>query len=364
MTTLVDRDRLGALLFYGVLVILAWLVFRVFRPFLVPLAWAVVLVVVFYPWHERLEARVGAGRAAALSTLGVALVLILPTLLVMTAFVHEGLEAVRRVQDALAHGDLPWVQRAWAWVQQRAVGQPVSDLRTIAREGAERVAGFLALQAGAVLRNVALFLFHLFVVVFAMFYLFRDAGEIVAGMRRLLPFEAGHRERLIAQARDLIFASVTSSLIVAALQGFLGGLVFALLGLGAPVFWGVVMAFFALLPLVGAWVVWLPAAGWLMLNGQVGRGVILVGLGAGVIGLVDNVLRPMLIGGRTRLSGLLVFISVLGGIGLFGVLGVVLGPIVVATAASVFDVYAHPGGAAAETHPGETIRRGKSAVLE
>ena len=362
-----NRERLAKPIFYGVLVLLAYLVFRVFQPFLVPLGWAAVLVVFCYPWHARLEQRWGPNRAAATSTVGVTLILIVPALLLMTAFVREGIDAAGAIQQAFVEGRLPWLQRAWDWVQQHAPGGAVrgSDLASLAREAAERVAAFLASQLGAVLRNVAVFLFDLLVMVFAMFYLFRDADEIIEAVRRVLPFEEEHREHLIAQARDLIFASVTSSLIVAAVQGLLGGLLFALLGLGAPVFWGVVMAFFSLLPLVGAWVVWVPAAIWLMLNDHMVGGIILVAAGAGVVGTVDNVLRPMLIGGRTRLSGLVIFISVLGGISVFGMLGVILGPIVVATAASILETYTHRRAAApAATGDSETVTHGKAAVLE
>lgn len=360
-----NREGLSTIFFYAVLALLAYLVFRVFQPFLVPLGWAGVLVVVLYPWHVRLEQRWGPNRAAAFSTLGVTLILIVPTILLMTAFVNEGLDAARRVQSALSQGEIPWVQRAWAWLQQRIPGGSSMDPATLAREAAGRVAAFLASRLGAVLRNVAVFVFDLFVMLFATFYFFRDAGEIVRGMRRLLPFEEGHRERMLGQARDLIYASVTSSLIVAAVQGFLGGAMFAVLGLGSPVFWGVVMAFFSLLPLVGAWVVWVPAAVWLMVAGEMVRGILLIAVGAGVVGTVDNFLRPMLIGGRTQLSGLLIFISVLGGISVFGMLGMVLGPIVVATAASVLEVYTHrPAESPGEEELSETIRRGKAAVLE
>jgi predicted PurR-regulated permease PerM len=364
MNMLPGRERLAAALFYAVLVSLAYLVYRVFEPFLVPLGWAVVLVVVFYPWHARLEQRWGAMRAATFSTTAVTVILIVPTLLLMMAFVREGIDAARGIQQAFVEGRLPWIPRAWEWIQQRLPGEVAGvDPVSLGREAAERVATFLASQVGAVLRNVVVFLFNLFVIVFAMFYLFRDASAIVRDMRQVLPFEEGHREQLITQSRDLIFASVTSSLIVAVVQGFLGAVAFAALGLASPIFWGVVMAFFSLLPLVGAWVVWVPAALWLMVNGQMARGIILVVLGAILIGTVDNFLRPYLISGRARLSGLLVFISVLGGIGVFGMLGVILGPIVVATGASILDVYTKrpkPG----EGEPGELLLRGRNAVLE
>lgn len=332
-------ERFGNLLFYGFLALLAYLVLRILWPFLTPLGWAGVLVVVFYPLHERLEGRLGKTRASLASTAAVTLILIVPTLALMAAFVHQGVEAARAFQSAAASGQLGWLNRGWVWAQEHLPGVSPTNLETLARQGAEWVAGELAGKLGAVLRNVAIFLFDLVVTIFALFYLFRDGDSMVAGLRRVLPFDEPYREQMIRQARELIFASVTSSLVVAAVHGILGGIAFALVGIGAAVFWGVVMAFFALLPLVGAWLIWVPAALWLIARGQIGRGVALVVICAVAVAAIDNVLRPMLISGRAQLSGLVVFISVLGGIEVFGMLGVVLGPIVVATAAGILDVY-------------------------
>jgi predicted PurR-regulated permease PerM len=362
MAQATQRERVGTVMFYAVLLLLGYLVYRVFGPFLVPLGWAGVLVVIFYPLHARLEKCWGATCAAAASTLGVTLILIVPGILLTTAFVKESVDAARGLQQGIAEGEFPWIHRAWEWVQQQAPPGETTDLPTLARQTAERMAGTLAAQAGAVLKNVAIFLFDLVVVIFAMFYLFRDASRIVDAIRRVLPFDPGPRERMLAQARDLIFASVTSGLIVAVVQGTLGGIAFAVVGLGAPVFWGVVVGFFSLLPVVGAWVVWAPAAVWLLLTGELTRGIILAVIGAGLVGTVDNFLRPALISGRSQLNGLLIFISLIGGIGVFGMLGVVLGPIVVATAASVLETYTH----AELTVPPkpETVGRGSPPVLE
>ena len=143
---------------------------------------------------------------------------------------------------------------------------------------------------------------------------------------------------MMDQTRDLIYASVVAGMVVAIIQGILGGITFAALGLGAPVFWGVVMTLFCLLPL-GAWVVWLPAAIWLMASGDLTRGLILVGIGAGIVGSVDNVLRPMMLAGRASMNGLLVLIALLGGFATFGFIGIVLGPIILAAAAALLETY-------------------------
>ena len=339
-----ESERLTTVLFYGLVLLLAYLVFRVFEPFLVPLGWAIVLVVVFYPLHARLEKSWGRTRAAAASTAGATLILIVPALLVMTLFVRQGIEAARGIQHGVTEGRLPWISQAWKWLNQQAGASPGpagdhADLPTLVRQAAERVAEYLAGQVGPALRYTIVFFFNLFVTLFALFYLFRDAGGIVAGMRRALPFEEAHRDKVIHEARELIFASVTTSLIIAVVQGLLGGAAFAIVGLGAPVFWGVMMGFFSLLPVVGAWPVWLPAAIWLVSTGRWGRAIVVVAICAVFGGIVDSFLRPVLLAGRARLSGLLVFISVLGGISVFGMLGIVLGPIVVATAAGILDVY-------------------------
>jgi predicted PurR-regulated permease PerM len=155
----------------------------------------------------------------------------------------------------------------------------------------------------------------------------------------VLPFDASFREGRIRETAELIRASISSGVIVALVQGAIGGLTFAILGLGAPVFWGVIMAFFSLLPL-GAWIVWTPVAIWLLVTGETGRGIALAIIGAGGISLIDNFLRPILLSGRTQMNGLLVFISLLGGIAAFGLLGLVLGPVIMATAISFVDAYA------------------------
>jgi predicted PurR-regulated permease PerM len=126
---------------------------------------------------------------------------------------------------------------------------------------------------------------------------------------------------------------------VAITQGTVGGIAFAVLGIGAPIFWAWTMVFFALLPL-GAGVIWLPVGVWLLLTGQVGRGIALIAIGFGIIGLIDNFLRPALLSGRTEMNGLMVFISLLGGIAAFGLLGIVLGPVIMAVTMGFINAYA------------------------
>jgi predicted PurR-regulated permease PerM len=202
------------------------------------------------------------------------------------------------------------------------------------------------------------FLFHLSVSILAMYYLFRDGDSIVKRLRELLPFEDAHRARMIRESRDLIFASVISTLVAAGVHAVIGGLAFALTGVQAPLFWGVMMGFFSFVPVVGSSLIWVPAAIGLIAGGHVGRGILLVLICGLLVALVDNVVRPWLISGRAEMGGLVVFISVLGGISVFGLLGVVLGPIVVATAASMLDLYMPSAPAGNTTSKADGRKRG------
>ena len=335
-------ERLGAALFYGFIAVLAYLVFQIIFPFLTPLVWAGVLVVVFFSFHRKFERRWGKIRAAAASTAAVTLILVVPTIFVSGAFVRQGLEMAHTMQHDLAAGRFERANRMWMSFQARFSNEAPTDLNTIARNHAEEFARYLASELGVVLQHVARLGFHLVVMILAMFYLFRDGDEVMERIRRVLPFDVEHRERMISEAHELIFASVLSSLATAAVRGLVGGTMFAIVGIHAPLFWGVVMALCSILPVVGSSIIWGPAAIWLFAQGYATRAIILIAVCAGVVAIVENVLRPWLISGRAQLSGLVIFISVLGGIMVFGILGVVLGPIIIATAASVLDIYTHP----------------------
>jgi predicted PurR-regulated permease PerM len=213
----------------------------------------------------------------------------------------------------------------------------------------QQVAGALASTSGAVLGGVALVLIDLIVTLFALFFFLRDAPTILRLVRAVMPFGETHRDRVLNEVGDLIFASVVAGLVVASIQGALGGIAFWLIGIRAPVVWGTIMAFFALIPVAGAWVIWLPVALWLLATGDVTKGLVLMGLGAGVIGTVDNILRPIMLSGRSSMNGLVTFIALLGGVAAFGFIGLVFGPVVVAVAMALFDptVRTGDGGAGA-----------------
>ena len=334
------RERSATLLFYGCVLLLGYLLYQLFEPFIRPLAWAAIFAAFFHSRHKRFEARFGRSAGASLSTAAVALIIVVPFVLLTMAFIQEATETLTSA-DLMGTSSKGFdrVQRAWSWMQRQRFGRDIPNLEEALKQASAQIAQAVAEGAGILLRNLVVLIVNVIIMLFALFFFFRDGDAIMARLRRVLPFDASFREGRIRETAELIRASISSGVIVALVQGAVGGLTFAVLGLGAPVFWGVIMAFFSLLPL-GAWIVWMPVSIWLLLTGEIGRGITLMIVGAAGISMIDNFLRPILLSGRTQMNGLLVFISLLGGIAAFGLIGLVLGPVIMATAISFVDAYA------------------------
>jgi len=333
------RERSTALVFYGFILLLAYLVYLVCRPFLRPLIWGAIIAAYFYPQYRGLQARFGRNRAATISTIFVGLLIVIPFVLIVIAFVQQANETFGTIDLSSSSAGMAKLEKAWIWAQNHDLGVSLGTFEEAKRKATMWLTGVVTQAFGDLVKNVMAMVANLAISLFAIFFFFRDGEIIMNRVRRVLPFEASFSDKQIAKTSDLIRASITATFVVAIIQGSLGGITFALLGLGAPIFWSVMMTFFALLPL-GAGVIWVPFAGWLLLTGHIGRGIALLAIGAGVIGLVDNFLRPIILSGRTQMNGLLVFISLLGGIAAFGLLGLVLGPVIMAAAVSWMNAYA------------------------
>ncbi|MGH9863171.1 MAG: AI-2E family transporter [Candidatus Acidiferrales bacterium] len=350
------------ILYLGLVGLFAYFIFKVFAPFLVPLTWAGLLVIMFYPVHRRVQGRIRQpNRAALVTTLLLTAVIIAPGLMVLGAFTTQAFELAHWVGAEWRQGRVP-LHEVWEQVPRERIVARLAQYNITERqvnefvtEQLQNLGNFMARQAGLLLRDFFYLLFDLFVMLFAAFYFFRDGPPLLERLRRALPLEEGTREGLFYIAYSVLYASVMSGLLVAAAQGTLGGLLFWLLGIDAAVLWGMVMGFLSLLPLFGAWLVWVPAVLYLLVKAHYVRAFILLVAGALIVSGIDNVLRPLLLSGRTQMNGLLVFISILGGVAAFGFLGILLGPILVAMAVVLFEVYTTrqpvPGKRAASDAP-------------
>ena len=337
-------SQLTTVLSYGAILLLGYFVFLIVEPFLVPLAWSAVLAIFFYPLHEKVLRKMKPTAAAMTSTLGVTLLLIVPALLVLSLTAREALVATAQIQSQMAvHGQGPnegLVMHVEEWIRMR-LPQSLQgiDMSDPVEQAAERTASFLGARFTGLLKNLVSFFVDLFIMIFALFFMFRDGEEIVHGAKHLLPFDDDIQTDMLEESKELIFASVAVGLLVAVIQGVLGGISFAITGISSPIFWGALIGFFSLVPVVGSALLWVPAALWLGFNGHWGRALLVVVICGGVSTIADNIVRPMLLRNRTRLNELLLFIGVLGGLEAFGLLGLVAGPTIVAAAMGVFRVY-------------------------
>ena len=347
---MLENERLSRLLFYGYVLLLTYLVFLVLQPFLMPLAWAGVLALCFWPLFNRLQPRLGTTGAALLVTGIASLLLLAPVVWVIWSLVEQLTGATAALQVALHRiENMERLQQFWALAQAHAPLPSLAQIESQATAQLAQASANLTGQTAGILQNAAVFAMKTTIVFLALFFFLLDGHRMHTLLRRLLPFSPMQQERLMTQTRDLIAAGIRATLLIALLQGTTGGILFACLGIDSPVFWGLLMIFCALIPVVGSSLIWIPAAIVLLAGGHWIRGAILLLGGVVIISMIDTILRPLLLRGKTRTNGLLTLLSVLGGVATFGFLGLILGPVVLAAMQSLTALLPEPDAAPAET---------------
>lgn len=366
-----DKSQSRMLRWIGLLaatVAALYLCWKMLQPFIEVVLWAVVLVIVFFPIHRRIQARVGSpGWSAMLSCLLVIFVILVPLTLLTFAVVNELSDFAQMLQPksdgtggaanaaaGLLDPNHPYLGPAVQWLGQYVDLGKLGSQEFIA-ERLKGVSGAIASRTLGFVGGAVGFIVEVFFVIFTMYYLFRDGERMRAAAYDVMPLSDEKAREILDRTGEVIEASVYGVLIIAVVQGVLGGLAFWVLGLPSPLLWGVVMIFLSMIPMLGAFIVWVPAAIYLALTGDWGKAIILAVWGALVIGSVDNFLRPKLVGERTRLHELLVFFSVLGGLQVFGVLGIVLGPVIVAITIALLDVLRQADGQTREPPEHDTL---------
>ena len=312
------------------------------RPFIGVLAWAVVLVIVFYPVHDRLASRLKRrSLSALLSCFLVVLIAVIPLTLITLALAEELSKVLPNLPSqfsTLLNPQASVVGRVADWIQRR-FGVDTLRSQQFMVEQLQHASQYMLSISFSLVGNIVTGIVKAFFVVFTMYYLFRDGDKIVSNLPAAMPLRREQSEAIIARTQEVVSASVYGVVSIAALQGFLGGLAFWILGIPSPLLWAVLMAFVCMIPMLGSFLVWGPIAIYLAVKGYYGRAIGLAIWGALVISLVDNFLRPKLIKNQTRLHELFVFFSVLGGISVFGLLGIVLGPVVLAITLGLLQTF-------------------------
>jgi predicted PurR-regulated permease PerM len=312
----------------------AWLLI----PYYTAVLWAVILAVIFYPVQQYLV-RLLRGRrnlAAFLSVLMCICLVIIPVLIIFSSLVQEGNSLYQRLSSrefdlnsyitsilsVLPDSLEDWLKR----FELGSFAEWRSRISATILQGSQLFAGRLVSFG----QNTLQFFIGFGIMLYLLFFLFRDGADLGRRIRQAIPLSDDYTRQFLEKFTAVIRATVKGNIIIAIIQGAIGGIAFWLLGIEAALLWGVMMTFFSMLPAVGAALVWVPAAVWFFVSGDWGKGVILVLIGTLVIGLVDNLLRPPLVGKGTRMPDYVVLISTVGGISLVGINGFVIGPLIAA----------------------------------
>ncbi|MDJ0513554.1 MAG: AI-2E family transporter [Methyloceanibacter sp.] len=338
------QDKTFVLLLVLVSLAFAWILL----PFYSAVLWAVILALVFAPVQRWFNGQLPGKRntAAFLTLLCIVGIVLIPVALTGASIVSEA----TTIYTNLESGDLDlgaFLQRflnalpSWATDFLARFGvTDVADIQSriisLLAEGSQ----FFATQAVLVGQGTANVLLSVSIMLYLLYFFLRDGGKLAQKIIQAVPLADDYKGALFQKIAVVVRAMVKGTILVAIVQGLLGGLIFWALGIHAPVLWGVVMAFLSLLPAVGASIVWFPVAVYLIATGDIGKGLVLMAFGAGVIGLVDNLMRPYLVGKDTALPDYVVLISTLGGIALLGLNGLVVGPLIAALFIAVWDIAA------------------------
>ncbi len=339
------REKLEQRSFLFMLLLVSLLFGLLLKPFWGAIFWACAIGVIFNPLQDRILRLIGPkpNRAALLTLLLCMFIVVLPVLLIATSFIQEGLALYQRIDKGEINpaGWLEQMRDAFPLIPEllERLGIDIDSIRQKLSEGAVATSKVLAEKAIGAGQSTFAFVMNVALMLYLSFFLLRDGHQLIEQLVKALPLGDARERRLFSKFSEVTRATVKGNILVAMVQGALGGFIFWALAIPGPLLWGVVMAFLSLIPAVGAGLVWLPVALYLYATGNWIAGSVLVGFGALVIGLADNVLRPLLVGRDTKLPDYLVLFSTLGGLSLMGINGFVIGPLVAALFLVFWDIF-------------------------
>jgi len=328
----------------AIILILFYLFYQVISPFLSTLAWSMVLSITFYPLYKLFLNLVKRPWAASLITLLIILIIMLgPFSYVVGSLVRETTDVYSTLEkkgfESLTNIDnYPAVSAFFNKFSSYKIFERI-DLQQSAVETLKSLGKTIAEHTKNLFKNAVLMIVSFIIMCITTFYFLKDGSTLATFIKKLLPFSEAQKDRLEQRVKQMVIAAIYGGLAVGVAQGILGGIAFFLFGLPSPVFWGTAMAILSLVPLFGCTIIWLPTGIYLILIGSVGKGIGFLVYCLLLITSIDNVIKPLVIGGRTKLHTLLVFFSVLGGINFLGFLGFILGPLITALCLSLLEIY-------------------------
>lgn len=329
-------DKLESRFFIGLLLVVSALFIWIITPFFAAVFWALAIAIVFYPLHLKLCRKWPSrpNMAAALTLLVCSVIVVIPVIFTVTSVINQAVAIYEKVEDEdidLQEQLDRLTERVPAvreWVEEQDID--LDSMRENLSESVTSGGKFLAQGTWTLGQSLFGLVIQTGIMLYVGFFFLRDGGKIIAGLNKALPLENDSKRLLFKKFAEVTRATIKGNLVIAIIQGGLGGLIFWFFDIPAALIWGVIMAILSLIPAIGSGLVWAPVAVYMILAGDIWQGITMIIYGVGVIGLVDNFLRPILVGRDTRMPDYIVLTSTLGGLVLFGAHGFVIGPIIAA----------------------------------
>jgi predicted PurR-regulated permease PerM len=332
-----SRDHVQTLVLMLATVLGVYLCYKLAIPFLAVLVWALTLAVMFSPLQRWLESKLKYPNFAALiSILLIGLIVIVPTVLIGEQLLTQVVKGTQLIETKINSGE--WRRVLETQPQLAPIAAKIEQYINFP-DNIKALNAKLGDAAGAIVKGSIFQLIGLILVFYMLFFFLRDRYWALQSIASLSPLSQAEMDKLFKRVGDTIHATVYGTFAIAAVQGTLGGLMFWWLDLPAPFLWGLVMSFLAIVPMLGASIVWAPAALFLALEGNWGSALMLALWGMLVVGTIDNLLRPVFVGNRLKLHTILVFMSVIGGLLQFGPAGLILGPVTLAVTIALLEIW-------------------------
>jgi predicted PurR-regulated permease PerM len=339
-----DYSRIAVLL---LLAVVLYYVFRILEPFLSALAWAAILATVLYPLFSALSRRLRRPRlASALTCVLLTVGIVLPAIFLLSMLAGQSVGAYKALEAHLAPSSprfLDAVQSSssyqWIAAKGRELGMPAPDFKAVATKAIGLISGFLVSRSAAIFSGITGLFVNLLVMLLLFYYFLLRGPDLLGRLRQLSPLRAAHEDIIIAKFRDFARSIFGGILATALVHGVAGGLIFLCAGLPSPLLWAAVIALVSLLPLVGTTLVWVPLVIYYLVTGSILKGLILAAAFAGAGAVADYVVRPMVMRHGTDIDSLWILLSVIGGIALFGFVGLFLGPILLTLLLVLLEIY-------------------------
>lgn len=333
--------------FFSILIVASIAFLAMLLPFFEPILWAITLAALFTPVQKMIASHLPKRKnLPSLFTLLIILfAVIVPALMLSVAVGKEGVSLYQSIADGEIDlsGPISWAQNTWPSLIERgeSLGINIEEIKQKLSSSALQGSQWAVSHIFAVGQNTLRFAIMFFLMLYLLFFFLRDGKKITDLIIHTLPIGDDSERLLLAKFAEVSRATIKGTLVVGMVQGMIGGITFSLLGIESAIFWGVVMILLSILPAIGSALVWLPAAIYLITSGMLIKGLILIAVGVFIIGMIDNILRPILVGRDTKMPDYLILLSTLGGISLIGISGFVLGPVIAAFFLAIWTMFAN-----------------------